>query len=169
MLLPLPYLGATVTWTTCGCSQDCRNEASRPAVEKSGCGLAAPCSVRLWLGHCISYALANARIYIRGAGLGHAGHDQYGPFPQPGLDHLLDMDISIYPNAAIINSLGATKLRLVAPSALVPSFSLAGCGHRLACLPIALPNYSFRAEWSKLLGGQARVSNVESNNSSNPP
>jgi hypothetical protein len=72
-------------------------------------------------------------------------------------------------HAAIINSLGATKLRLVAPSALVPSFSLAGRGHRLACLPIALPNYSFRAEWSKLLGGQARVSNAESNHSSNPP
>ena len=72
------------------------------------------------------------------------------------------------PNAAIINSLGAAQLRLVAPSALVPSFSLAGRGHRLACLPIALPNYSFRAEWSKLLGGQARVSNAESNNSSNP-
>ena len=74
-------MGATVTWTTCGCSQDCRNEASRPAAEESGCGLAAPCSAWLWLGHCISYALANARIYIRGAGLGHAGRDQYGPFP----------------------------------------------------------------------------------------
>ena len=48
---------------------------------KRGLQLAAPCSVWLWLGHCISYALATARIYIRGAGLGHAGLDQYGPFP----------------------------------------------------------------------------------------
>ena len=52
---------------------------------------------------------------------------------------------------------------------LSPHNSLAGHGHRLACLPIALPNFSFRAEWSKFIGGQARVHNAESNNSSNPP
>ena len=86
MLLPLPYLGATVTWTTCGCSQDCRNEASRPAAEESGCGLAAPCSVWLWLGHCISYALANARIYIAAPVSAMPALTQYGPFPWPGFD-----------------------------------------------------------------------------------
>ena len=36
MLLPRPYLGATTTWTTCCCSQDRCNEASRPAAEQSG-------------------------------------------------------------------------------------------------------------------------------------
>ena len=166
MLLPLPYLGATVTWTTCGCSQECRNEASRPAAEESGCGLAAPCSVWLWLGHCISYALANARIYIAAPVSAMPALTSTVHSPGRGLTNVL---LEHIPNAAIINSLGATKLRLVAPSALVPSFSLAGRGHRLACLPIALPDYSFRAEWSKLLGGQARVSNAESNHSSNPP
>ena len=79
--LVLPNLGATITWTTRCCGQDRRNEASRHAAEESGSGLAAPCSRWLWLGPCISYALAIARIYIRGAGLGHAGRDQYGPFP----------------------------------------------------------------------------------------
>ena len=106
-----------------------------------------------------------ARIYIRGAGLGHAGLDR--TVHSPSLFYR--STFGTIPNAVMINSLGATKLRLVAPSALVPSFSLAGRGHRLACLPIALPNYSFRAEWSKLLGGQARVCNAESANSSNPP
>ena len=86
MLSPLPNLGATITWTTRCCGQDRRNEASRHAAEESGSGLAAPCSRWLWLGPCISYALATARIYIRGAGLGHAGLDQYGPFPWPGFD-----------------------------------------------------------------------------------
>ena len=114
MLLPLPYLGATVTWTTCGCSQDCRNEASRPAAEKSGCGLAAPCSVRLWLGHCISYALANARIYI-------AAPVSAMPAVTSTVHSLAGFDQRSQTQAAIINSLGATKLRLVAPSALVPS------------------------------------------------
>ena len=167
MLLPLPYLGATVTWTTCGCSQDCRNEASRPAVEKSGCGLAAPCSVRLWLGHCISYALANARIYIAAPVSAMPALTSTVHSPGRGLTKPPCFLRGL--NAAIINSLGAAQLRLVAPSALVPSFSLAGRGHCLACLPIALPDYSFRAEWSKSLGGQARVPNAESNHSSNPP
>ena len=55
--------------------QDRRNEALRHAVEESGSGLAVLCSRWLWLGPCISYiyALATGRIYIRGAGLGHAG------------------------------------------------------------------------------------------------
>ena len=30
-------------------------------------------------------------------------------------------------------------------------------------MPIALPNYSFRSEWSKFIGGQARVCYAESN------
>ena len=103
----------------------------------------------------------NAHIYICGAGLGHAGLDRT-------VHSLAGFDQRSQTHAAIINSLGAAQLRLVAPSALVSSFSLAGCGHRFACLPIALPNYSFRAEWSELLGGQVRVSNAESNHSSNP-
>ena len=76
MLSPLPNLGATITWTTRCYGQDRRNEASRHAAEEeSGSGPVAPCSRWLWLGPCISYALAIARIYIRGAGLGHAGLD----------------------------------------------------------------------------------------------
>ena len=75
MLSPLPNLVATITWTACCCGQDRRNEAQRPAAEESGSGLAALCSRWLWLGPCISYVLATARIYIRGAGLGHAGLD----------------------------------------------------------------------------------------------
>ena len=107
--------------------------------------------------------LGPLRTYIRGASPGHAGPDRTA-HPLAGFDQRLQT------HAAIINSLGATKLRLVAPSALVPSFSLAGRGRRLACLPIALPNYSssFRAEWRKLLGGQARVPNAESSHSPNP-
>ena len=150
MLLPLPYLGVTVTWTTCSCSQDRCNEASRPVAEESGSGLVIPCSGWLWLGPCISYALATARIYIRGAGLAHAGLDRTVRSPGRGLTGV--PLVQFLGNAAIINSLGATQLRLAAPSALVPSLSLAGRGHRLACLPIALPNYSFRSEWGKLWG-----------------
>ena len=104
----------------------------------------------------------NAHIYIRSTGLGHAGLDRT-------VHSLARFDQRSQTHVAIINSLGATQLRFVAPSALAPSFSLAGRGHRLACLPIAMPNYSFRAEWSTLLGGQARVSNAESNHLSNPP
>ena len=166
MLLPLPYLGATIAWTTRSCSQDRCNEASRPVAEESGSGLAAPCSRRLWLGPCISYAWATARIYIAAPVSAMPALTQYGPFPWPGFDQ---STFGTIPNAAIINSLGATQLRLVAPSALAPSLSLAGRGHRIACLPIALPDYSFRAEWSKFIGGQAQVRNAESNNSSNPP
>ena len=55
------------------------------------------------------------------------------------------------------------------PAHLPLEFSLAGRGHRPACLHNALPNCSFRAEWSKLPGGQARVSNGGSNHSPNPP
>ena len=75
MLPPLPNLGATITWTARCYGQDRRNEAQRPAAEESGSGLAAPCSRWLWLGPCIPYASAIARIYIRGDGLGHAGLD----------------------------------------------------------------------------------------------
>ena len=85
MLSPLPNLGATITWTTRCCGQDRRNEALRhAAAEESGSGLAAPCSRWLWLGPCISYALAIARIYIRGAGLGHAGLDLVRSIPLAG-------------------------------------------------------------------------------------
>ena len=75
----------------------------------------------------------NAHIYIRGAGLGHAGLDRT-------VHSLAGFDQRSQTHAAIINSLGAAQLRFVAPSALVPSYSLAGRGHRLASLPIALPN-----------------------------
>ena len=73
MLPPLPHLGAAVTLAARCCGQGLgrRDEAQRPAAEESGIGLAAPCSRWLWLGPCISYALATARIFIRGAGLGH--------------------------------------------------------------------------------------------------
>ena len=91
MLSPLPNLGATTTWTTrlltrCH-GQDRRNEAQRPAAEEIGSGLAAPCSRWLWLGPCISSASAIARIYIRGAGLGHTGLDlvRYWPIPLAGV------------------------------------------------------------------------------------
>ena len=60
-------------WRAATALEDRRNEAQRPAAEESGSGLAAPCSRWMWLGPCISYASAIARIYIRGAGLGHAG------------------------------------------------------------------------------------------------
>ena len=87
MLSPLPNLGATITWTTRCCGQDRRNEASRHAAEESGSGLAAPCPGWLWLGPCVSYALAIARIYIniRGAGPGHAGLDPARPIPLAGV------------------------------------------------------------------------------------
>ena len=85
MLSQLPNLGATATWTTRCYGQDRRNEASRHAAEESGSGLAAPCSRWLWLGPCISYALAIARIYIRGAGLGHAGLDLVRSIPLAGV------------------------------------------------------------------------------------
>ena len=80
----------------------------------------------------------NAHIYIRGAGLGHAGLDRT-------VHSLAGFDQRSQTHAAVINNLGATELRirLVAPSALAPLFSLAGHGHRLACLPIDLPNYDF--------------------------
>ena len=85
MLSPLPNLSATITWTARCCGQDRRNGASRHAAEESGSGLAVPCSRWLWLGPCISYASATARIYIRGAGLGHAGLDLAGHSPSRGL------------------------------------------------------------------------------------
>ena len=119
----------------------------------------APASLMRW---------PNAHIYIRDASLGHAGLDRTAHslyIPWPGLTSVHKRNFE----AAMINSSGATQLRLVAPSALAPSFSLAGRGHRFACLPVALPNYSFRAEWSKFIGGQARVCNGESTNLSNPP
>ena len=85
MLSPLPNLGATITWTTCCCGQDRRNEAQQPAAEESGSGIAVPCSRWLRLGPCISYALATASIYIRGAGLGHAGLDLVRSIPLAGV------------------------------------------------------------------------------------
>ena len=85
MLSPLPYLGAAITWTARCCGQDRRNEVQRPAAEEGGSGLAAPCSRWLWLGPCISYALATARIYIRGACLGHAGLGLVRPIPLAGV------------------------------------------------------------------------------------
>ena len=86
MPLPLPCLGATATWAARCRSQDRRNEASRHAVEESGSGLEALCSRWLWLGLCISYALATAGIYmIRGAGLGHAGLDLVRSIPLAGV------------------------------------------------------------------------------------
>ena len=55
---------------------------------------------------------------------------KHDPFPQPGFDRYQSPST----HAAIINSLGATKPRLVAPSALVPS--LLHAGHDLLpCLP----------------------------------
>ena len=82
----------------------------------------APASLMRW---------PTARIYIRGAGLGHAG-----PFPQPGFDH------SPLTRAAIINNLGATQLQLVAPSALVPSLLPTGCD-LLPCMPAYCPASPF--------------------------
>ena len=79
--------------------------------------------------------LPTARIYIRGAGLGHAGLDQYGPFP---IHSLAGFDQRSQAHAAIINSLGATKLWLVAPSALVLSLLPAGRG-LLPCLSAYCP------------------------------
>ena len=84
-LSPLPNLGATITWTTRCRGQDRRNEASRHAVEESGSGLAAPCSRWMWLGPCISYASAIARIYIHGAGPGHANLDLVRSIPLAGV------------------------------------------------------------------------------------
>ena len=168
MLLPLPYLGATITCTTCSCSQDRCNEALRPAAEESGSGLAAPCSRWLWMWplHLDLLCFGPLRVFMFAAPVSAMPALTELSFPQPEFDW---STFGTIPNVAIINSLGATKLRLVAPSARVPSFSFVGRGHRLVCLPIALPNYSFRAEWRKLLGGQARVCNAESANSSNPP
>ena len=110
--------GATITWTVRCCSQDRCNEASQPAAEESGCGLAASCAAWLWLGHCISHALANARIYIAAPVSAMPALTQYSPYPWPGFDQSTSGTI---PNAAIINSLGAAQLRLVAPSALALS------------------------------------------------
>ena len=84
MLPPLLNLGATITWATRCCGQDRRNEASRHAADGIGSGLAAPGSRWLWLGPCISYALAIARICIRGAGLGHAGLGPVRSIPLAG-------------------------------------------------------------------------------------
>ena len=64
MLSPLHNLGATVTWTARCYGQDRRNEAQRPAAEKSGSGLAAPCSRWLWLGPCISYICFGHCVYL---------------------------------------------------------------------------------------------------------
>ena len=80
-LSTLPNLGATITWTTRCYGQDRRNEAQRSAAEESRSGLVASCPRWLWLGPCISYALAIARIYIRGAGLGHASLDLVRSIP----------------------------------------------------------------------------------------
>ena len=40
---------------------------------------------------------------------------------------------------------------------------LSGRSQLPACLPIALPDYSFRAEWNQFIAGQARLCNAESN------
>ena len=65
-----------------------------------------PASLMLW---------PTALIYIRGAGLGHAGLDILnGPFPWPGFDQSA---FGTFPNAA-----SCTQFRLVAPSA--PPLSL---------------------------------------------
>ena len=116
--------------------------ASRPpAPDGRGCG------------PCISYALAHC-AYLHSRRRSRPCRTRpNGPFTQPGFDQ------RSHTHATIINSLGATQLWLVAPSALslVPSLSLAGHGHRLAGLPIALHDYSFRVEWSKLWGPGATL------------
>ena len=112
-----------------------KTAAMRPSSLRqgeSGSGLAAPCSRRLWLGPCISYAWATARIYIAAPVSAMPALTQYGPFPWPGFDQCASGTI---PNAAIINSLGATKLWLVAPSALV--LSLFACRPQLAACLLA--------------------------------
>ena len=69
----------------------------------------APASLMLW---------PTARIYIAAPVSAMPALTQYGPFPWPGFDQSTSGTI---PNAAVINSLGATKLWLVAPSALALS------------------------------------------------
>ena len=64
MLLPLPYLGATITWTACSCSQYRRNEASRPVAEESGSGLAGPCSRWLWMWPLHLLCFGPLRVFI---------------------------------------------------------------------------------------------------------
>jgi hypothetical protein len=136
MLSPLPNLGATITWTTRCCGQDRRNEASRHAAEESGSGLAAPCSRCLLLGPCISFALATARFYIAAPFSAMPALTSTVHSPGRGLTKPPCFLRGL--NAAIINSLGATKLRLVAPSALVLSLLPAGRGF-LPCLPAYCP------------------------------
>ena len=66
----------------------------------------APASLVLW---------PTARIYIRGASLGHAG---LGRTAHPlGRGLAIVPLVRTFPNAAIRNSQGATQLRLVAPMA----------------------------------------------------
>ena len=90
----------------------------------------------------------NAHIYIRGAGLGHAYIYAYAGFDRT-VRSLAGFGQRPQTHAAIINSLGATQLCLVKPSALVPSYSLAaGRGHRAPCLYIANPKMAvLDGEW----------------------
>ena len=81
------------------------------------------------------YGLANARIYIAAPVSAMPALTQYGPFPWPGFDQSTSGTI---PNAAVINSLGATKLWLVAPSALALSL-FAFRPQPAACLPAYCP------------------------------
>ena len=77
------------------------------------------------------------RAYLyRGAGLGHAGLDPVRSIPLAG--GLTNVLLEHIPNAAIINSLGATKLRLVVPSALVLSL-FASRPQPAACLLACCP------------------------------
>ena len=86
MLLPLPCFGAEATWVACSCSQGRRNEASRPVpAEESASGsghglLGRPCGPLLQMAVGVAPASPvlwpTARIFSRGAGLGHAGLDR---------------------------------------------------------------------------------------------
>ena len=73
--------------------------------------VAAPASHMLWL---------TARIYIRGTGLGHAGAGLGRMVHSPGRGSTR-VRLVLFQNVAIISSLGAMQLRLVAPSALAPA------------------------------------------------
>ena len=85
MLLPLPYLGATITWTTRCYDQDCRNEAQQPAAGRE----------RKWPGGPLLYmtmvrplhllCLGYCTYLYRGAGLGHAGLDPVRSIPLAGV------------------------------------------------------------------------------------
>ena len=142
------------------CIQGRCNEASRPVAERSGSGLAVASRPSCGRDPCISYALAHcAHLYSRRRSRLCRPWPN-GPFTQPGFDQGTK-SFCTHTNVAIINSPGATKLRLVAPSvhsALVLSLSLAGHGHRLpVCL---LPCLITSSDWSGVsCRGEARLCN----------